>query len=302
MKPIKRPRKINWLIIHYRFSGFLAFLILFTGISYIIFQRYHLLKQKEKNDMSTILLTVEQNINQTIKNGYSTALSLALTINDKGTPEDFENISKKLIETNPNIDILQLIPNGIVKYSYPLKGNEGALNLNILEYPTSKKDALQAIATKKMYFTGPINLKQGGIGFIGRFPIFKQNKFWGFSTIIIELDKMIKASGIQNFDASKFYFQFSKTNANTNTEEFYLPNKEDFSNKNFQKIKIIDGNWKVYVINKNDFAVFYDVFPLAFFGILFSVLVGFFVALFFKKPSELQEIVKNQAAKIINSE
>ena len=114
MKPIKRPRKINWLIIHYRFSGFLAFLILFTGISYIIFQRYHLLKQKEKNDMSTILLTGEQNINQTIKNGYSTALSLALTINDKGTPEDFENISKKLIETNPNIDILQLIPNEII--------------------------------------------------------------------------------------------------------------------------------------------------------------------------------------------
>ena len=90
------------------------------------------------------------------------------------------------------------------------------------------------------------------------------------------------------------------SNAPVINSELNIDDKTTYNIK--ENIKIIDGNWKVYVINKNDFAVFYDVFPLAFFGILFSVLVGFFVALFFKKPSELQEIVKNQAAKIINSE
>lgn len=302
MKTMKRPKIINWLMIHYKFSGFLAFLLLFTTISYITFQRYHLLKEKERNDMSNILLTVEQNINQTIKNGYSTALSLALTINDDGTPVDFENISKKLMETNPNIDILQLVPGGIIKYVYPVEGNEKIINLNILTYSTTRNDALQAIKNKKIFFTGPVDLKQGGIGFIGRFPVFKQDKFWGFSTIIIKLDKMIQASGIHNFDASKYYFQFSKTNLETNKEEYYLSDKSNFSNKNFQRIKIIDGNWKVYIVNKNKFAAFYDILPLAFFGLLSSILFGVFIAISFKRPSELQRLIKNQATKIMNSE
>lgn len=302
MKHKKHPQAIQWLFSHYKISGFIAFALLLLGFSYILFQRYHILKENEKHEMSTILLNVEQNINQTIKNGYATALSLALTINDNGIPSDFENISQKLIETNPNIDILQLLPNGVVKYIQPLEGNEKALNINILEYPLTKIEALAALKSKKMYFSGPIELRQGGIGFIGRLPVFKQNRFWGFSAIIIRLDKMVKASGIENFDTSKYYFQFSKVNPKTGKKEFFLPNSSDFSDKDFQEIDILDGNWKVYIIHKNENTILHELFPLAIFVFLFSMLFGFFIGFIFKKPSELQEVVNFQEDKIFNSE
>jgi len=301
MKNKKRPQAILWFISHYKISGFIASVLLLIGISYILFQRYHILKENENREMAAILLTVEQNINQTIKNSYATTLSLALTINDNGNPVDFENISRKLIETNPNIDILQLLPKGIIKYIYPIEGNEKALNINVLEYPTTKQDAQTAIKSKKMFFSGPTKLRQGGIGFIGRLPVFKHDKFWGFSGIVIKLDKMVKVSGIQNFDASKYYFQFSKTNPKTGKENYYLPNKEGFLDKNFQRIKIIDGDWKVYIVNKNKYTVFYELAPLALLGILFSGVFGIFIGLILKKPSELQEVVTTQANKILKS-
>lgn len=302
MKNRKPSQATRWFFYHYKLSGFLAFILLLTGISYILFQRYHILKEEEKLEMSHILSTVEQNIDQTIKNGYATALSLALTINDQGVPTNFENISQKLVETNPNIDIFELLPNGIIKYVQPLKGNEEAMNINVLQHTFTKRDALAALKSKKMYFSGPVKLRQGGIGFIGRLPVFKQNKFWGFSAIIIRLDKMIKASGIENFDASKYDFQFSKVNEDTGITEYFLPKTTDFSNEIFQKISIADGNWNVYVIHKNKHTVLYELFPLGIIGISFSIVFGFFIGMILKKPSELEEVVSFQANKILKSE
>jgi sensor domain CHASE-containing protein len=31
-----------------------------------------------------------------------------------------------------------------------------------------------------MYFAGPLKLKQGGAGILGRLPVFQDNEFWAF--------------------------------------------------------------------------------------------------------------------------
>lgn len=48
-----------------------------------------------------------------------------------------------------------------------------------------------------MFFAGPFQLKQGGIAVIGRLPVYKNNKFWGFSAVIIKLETLLKQSGIK---------------------------------------------------------------------------------------------------------
>ena len=53
-----------------------------------------------------------------------------------------------------------------------------------------------------IYFAGPLKLKQGGYGVVGRLPIYKKNKFWGFSSIVIRLEKLIEISGIKSIDES----------------------------------------------------------------------------------------------------
>ena len=156
MQNSKRPQVILWFITHYKLSGFLTFLLLSIGTSLITYQRYHIIKENERREMASLLNVISQNIEQTLKNGYATALTLALTIDDKGNPIDFEGISEKILKTNTNIDIVQLVPDGIIKYSYPLKDNEDVIEAlaDRIEGRTSLHDVFNPLTNELMVGAG----------------------------------------------------------------------------------------------------------------------------------------------------
>lgn len=252
--------------------------------------------------MSNVLEIVHQNIEQLLKNSNTITLTLAMTINDEGEPKDFNKIGHQLVSSNNTIDAVQLVPNGVIKYIYPLKGNEAALNYDILNSNDVLQEAKKSILSKSIYFAGPLKLKQGGTAVIGRLPIFKNNKFWGFSVVIIKLETLIKNSGIKTIDKSKYYFQLSKINPSTGKEDFFLENKSDFSKKYFETILIPDGNWKLYIISTNKNSVLYQLFTSSILGLLLAIILGVWVYTILKKPAELQKLILNQAKKLINSE
>jgi len=252
--------------------------------------------------MSNIINVVQQNFEQILKTSYTTTLTLAMTVNDVGVPENFELIAPKLVYSNASIDAVQLVPNGVIKYVYPYEANEAAIGYDILNSPKVRVEALKSIQTKLIYFAGPLELKQGGIGVVGRLPIFKKNKFWGFSAVIIRLETLIKLSGIQSIDDSKYYFQFSKVNPTTHKEEFFLANKEAFSKKYFQTVTIPDGDWKLYLIARDKNALYKQIFTSGVLGFLLILISSLWVASIMKKPARLQKLVHEQSKKIHDSE
>jgi PAS domain S-box-containing protein len=298
----KHPKFIRWFLVRPKTTGFITFLFLSYVAGFIAWQQYKLIKEGEQREMNNILHVVHQNIEQSLKNCYTSTLTLALTINDKGLPENFDYVGKKLIETNANISTVQLVPNGIIKYIYPLKGNEAALNLNVLTAPNQKKEALKSIITQKLYFAGPLKLKQGGMGIIGRFPVFQNNKFWGFSAVIIKLETFLEASGIKDVDDSKYYFQFSKFNIEEQKEVFYLPIKTDLSKKYTISTSIPDGNWKLYLISKDNNYLYLQILIPGIIAVILAALFGILVFTLLKIPKELQSLVNTQATKLLNSE
>lgn len=301
-KESKSPRFSGWIFSNPKLTGFLLFIVLLSTISYIVSRRYHIIQDNEQREMSNILQVVQQNINQNLKNCYTTTLTLSLTLNDEGKPENFDFVGQKLVESNPFIDAVQLVPNGVIKYIYPLKGNESALNFDVINSKIHREEALLAIKKDKIYFAGPVELQQGGLGIIGRLPIYKNEKFWGFSAVLIRLETLLKASGINSIDDSKYYFQFSKINTETGKENFFLPNQENFNGKNFQVLSIPEGDWKIYLINKSKYGIIIDVLPSSVLGFLFSAFLSLFIFLLLKKPAELQRLVYDQATNLLNNE
>ncbi|EIA07346.1 PAS domain S-box protein [Flavobacterium frigoris] len=293
---------ISWFLTRPKIAGLIVSLVLCSVVIFVAFQRYQILKENKNNEMDTILSGVHQNIGQSLKNCYATTLTLALTINDEGKPQNFDEIAKQLLASNNSINSVQLVPNGIISYVYPMQGNEAAMGLNILKSKKLRKEALQSIANKKMYFAGPFQLKQGGEGIVGRFPVYHKDKFWGFSAVIIRLETLLKTSGIHAIDKSKYYFQLSKINPNTSKEEFFLPMKGNFSQKNYVSEYIPDGNWKIYLISKNPNDVYTHLMAPTILGFILALCFGVFIVLIFKKPAELQLLVNEQATKLINSE
>ncbi|UQD57109.1 PAS domain-containing protein [Flavobacterium sp. K5-23] len=292
----------SWFLTKPKTTGLLVFLILWIVVTFAVLQRYQVVKENEHIQMNSTLKVVQQNIEQSLRNSNTTALSLALTINDNGIPEDFEYYGKQLLESNHSIDVVQLVPKGIIKYIYPLSGNEAALNFNILKSPLHKKEAIKSIENQKMYFAGPLQLKQGGIGIVGRLPVYKKNVFWGFSGVVIKLETLLKNSGINEIDNSKYFFQFAKKNPLTLQEDFFLPAKTDFADNHYVSGMIPDGDWKIYLVSNNQYYLYSQVLPSAILGFILAILFGFFITVLLKKPAELQLLVNQQATKLLNSE
>ncbi|MES2829291.1 MAG: ATP-binding protein [Bacteroidota bacterium] len=253
-------------------------------------QRYRIIKENEHHEMINTLDIVRQNIEQAIKNSYTSTLSLSLTIDDKGVPQNFDKIAAKLIDSN--YQALQLVPNGIIKYVYPFKPNQQALGYNIFNgSPPNVARAYTAIASRKMYFIGPDKLWQGGTGIVGRLPIYLNNKFWGFSAVVIKLHNFLKVAGIDNKLDSKFYFQFSRLNVTTNSEEFFLEGSSSFSDHEFESITFPEGNWRLYLIAKDKLDIFYQLLYPFIFGIVLALFCSILIIELLKKPQQLQRMV-----------
>ncbi|SHG40761.1 PAS domain S-box-containing protein [Flavobacterium micromati] len=298
----KQNKFIKYFFNRPKTIGLFVFLFLSFIVAVLVFQQYKLTKENDKREMSSILNVVSQNLEKSLKNCYTTTLTLALTIDDQGKPKNFETIGKKIIESNANINTVQLVPQGIIKYIYPLKGNEAAINLNILTDPYLKNEALKSIATQKMYFAGPLKLKQGGIGIVGRFPVFEKNKFWGFSAVILNLDELLKSAGITSIDSTKHYFQFSKFDFDSKKETYFLNNDINLTKNYSVSTKIPDSDWKLYLVSKKQSYFNFQIIVQAIIGVFLSALFGFLITSLLQMPKKLQSLVKIQALKILNSE
>ncbi|HIB36619.1 CHASE domain-containing protein [Mesonia sp.] len=198
---IKENQHFNhWFYNHPYLLSAISFIVVFALAILIAQKDLTINKEKELQKSEEILDAVEVNINHILNSSYVTTLSLALTIDTEGNPQNFEQVAAKLYESNENIDGLELVPNGVVQYVYPYEENKGAIGLNILKYKYSQKEAYKAIESRKMYFAGPLRFKQGGFGIIGRLPVFVEDEFWGYSAVMIKLETFLEKSGINELE------------------------------------------------------------------------------------------------------
>ena len=292
----------NCLSVKPKTTGLIVFVLLNILTLYIVLQRYEIAKETKRNAMTTDLNALQENIEQTLKNCYTTTLSLALTIDDNGIPRDFETIGAQLLASNNDIVAVQLVPDGVIKYTYPLKGNEKAIGLDILKSKSLKVEALASILKRKMYFAGPIDLVQGGQGIVGRLPVYNNNEFWGFSAVILKLDQLLKNSIIQSLNSSDYRFQFSKKDPISKEEVFFLKEPIQLTNDNYVTATIPDGNWKLYLIDKHPNDVYSPLLILWLLGLMVSLGVAYITYLVAKKPAELEILIKKQATKLFKTE
>lgn len=292
----------NWLSAKPKTTAVIVFVILQIITFYILLQRYEFAKETKRNTMTTDLKVIQENIEQSLKNCYTTTLSLALTIDDNGVPHDFETIGAQLLAANNDIKAVQLVPDGVIKYTYPLEGNEKAIGLDILKSELLRDEALSSILKRKMYFAGPLELIQGGQGVVGRLPVYNNNRFWGFSAVILSLDKLLENSILNAKNGSAYYFQLSKINPITKKEVFFLKQKAELTNNNNVTTIIPDGDWKLYLIDKHPDNVIPPLVIAGLLGLLVSAWFAYLTYILVKKPAELEILIKQQATKLFKSE
>lgn len=255
-------------------TGIAVFIVTLVLTQYLTYKDYLLLKSSEKVEVKEQANLIEKKIVAGLSFAFSATKTLSYLERKYGIGDDFEEIAREIIHHNPNMDVLQLLEGGTIKYSFPFRDNEAIIGYDILADPLKTAEALKAIETQNLFFSGPFKLKQGGMGIVGRLPIFKNDKFWGFAAVVIRLETFFKIMDLELIDQSSFYVQFSKKNPETGIEEFFLPLNETEYTGFQHTLPIPLGDWLITVQLKESQAFNQNFFAFVLRSI-FSVILGF---------------------------
>ncbi|MBC7951029.1 MAG: PAS domain S-box protein [Rhodospirillaceae bacterium] len=115
---------------------------------------------------------------------------------------DFASFAEGLTATGiAGIRSLQLAPQAVVRYVYPLKGNESVIGHDLLKDPARRIAVLRTIDERLFVIAGPVPLLQGGNGLIARYPLFLgeagKDTFWGFATVVLNLEPILAEGGLE---------------------------------------------------------------------------------------------------------
>lgn len=282
--------------------GIVVFLAVLAITQYVAYQAYCLEKEKEEQDITQELNRVKDRLQTFLGHSLSATRTVAFWVERYEKLDDFDAIAKTILKSNPNIDAIQLTEQGVITHVYPLIGNEVVIGYDILADPKTRKEANYAIEKRELFFAGPFELKQGGLAVVGRLPIFKQNKFWGFSAVIIKFQTLLEASGIDSNTHEKYIYQLSKINPNTGKEDFFLPVTTEFDANDATSIDVPDGEWKLYVAHRKDSLAFQVAMKYALLGIILAIVSGLLVWYIAKQPAKLARLVVEKTNQLSTSE
>lgn len=130
-------------------------------------------------------------------------VSAIVTEPDMGQ-QRFAALASNLFEQESQLRNIAGAPDLVISLMYPMPGNEKAIGLDYRKNDAQRTAALRARDLRVPVLAGPVDLAQGGQGFIGRFPVFVKTagggeRFWGIVSVVVDVERLYKASGV--FDA-----------------------------------------------------------------------------------------------------
>ncbi len=136
------------------------------------------------------------------------ALKAFVISNRDFTAEDFTRFANSLKESVPGVMSLQLAPDAIVRFITNAEQNKKALGHDLLADEERRPAVIRSIHERSFIVAGPLDLLQGGHAIIARLPIFIKGyrgrtefeDFWGFATVLIDVDSLFESAGIEQIN------------------------------------------------------------------------------------------------------
>ena len=252
--------------------GLIVFIIL------LFFHKTMYEKHKQLNRIETtekyiyfqkdIANIVYSNIN--LLDGYKAFLSTQKDLSKENTESYLNELLKDKTDYIKNLTVLE---DTTIVMSYPSKGNEASIGVDLSKIDKQKENVLKVKASLKPIFQGPVKLVQGGTGFIIRIPIEREEKYWGQLSVVIDGDRFIKA--IEKIEKN-LNIQVAIVNISEGINTYIYGNEASINASSSKFDYDIDLlNWMIYINPKSPnsvkvpFIVFMILIPL-----LFSILAG----------------------------
>lgn len=197
-------------------------------------------REQEKEEKLKAVYAAESTISRVKSqlNRYLAESELVKNIIESGYDIDGEKFSilSQMMQDKQNvIEAHELAKDGIVSQIYPMKGNEEAMGLNMLEYPDRKKEANLAKTSGQYTIAGPFPLVQGGNGALLFDPVYVKDEagedtFWGFSILVLNWDHFMEEVETYKLEDASYQYLIWK-NGTEPGEKLTIAQSEKFSFK-----------------------------------------------------------------------
>ena len=190
--------------------------------------------------------------------------------------KSFATVSQLMRDETGVIEAHELAKDGVVNQAYPLKGNEEAIGLDMLQNPARVKEARLAKKSGKYTIAGPYELVQGGTGSLLFDPIYRtdengKKEFWGFSILVMNWEKFMKEIELEKLEEAGYYYQIWKKDL-YNGEKIVIAESKKLNTENSMRVKcsVPNDTWYFEIVPQEGWITFEQI--------LFGIIVGILVA------------------------
>ncbi|MDF1606670.1 EAL domain-containing protein [Hoeflea sp. YIM 152468] len=165
----------------------------------------------------------------------------------------FSRIAAGIVGKHSQLRNIAGAPDLVISLMYPFKGNEKAIGLDYRQNEKQRDTALQAIYSRELVLAGPVNLLQGGQGFIGRFPVFidgagGESRLWGLVSAVVDVERLYEESGLLSPDLPISIAIVGDSSTGKDGEVFFGSETILDADPVVSQVSLPNGSWKIAAI------------------------------------------------------
>ena len=207
-------------------------------------------------EVSLIRAKLEGNINGNIQ--LVRGLVSTISTEPHMDQQRFSALVRNLFEEQSQLRSVAAAPDLVVAMTYPLEGNERAIGLDYRTNEAQREAVLRARDTGKLVLAGPVDLVQGGRGFVGRFPVYIDtpdgNTFWGVVSAVVDVGRLYAESGLIDPNLGLDVSITGKDSTGSTGTRFF---GEDLSEQSPVLAEVIlpSGSWEIAAVPKGGWSM-----------------------------------------------
>lgn len=131
-------------------------------------------------------------------------ISSSIAVEGGITDDKLHALASELLRRSDLVRNFAVAPGNVVRYVFPVKGNERAIGLDYATNAAQWPSVERMMRERALVMAGPVELVQGGLGVIGRTPIYVRDpdggpdarRYWGLTSTVIDFEKLLARTPI----------------------------------------------------------------------------------------------------------
>lgn len=212
---------------------------------------------KAKAQVTSKLANLRTQLEGEVRSTFAVTDGIAQLLRLDGgiSSEHFEGMSRQAIASQPHIHHIALAPNDVVRDVFPREGNEKVMGMDYRKVPDQYGALLWSREHEASLLAGPVELVQGGRGFIYRRPVFVKNSsgdevYWGNASVVSDVFQLLDAGGV-NMASNLQVALRGKDGLGADGGTFFGNSKIFHGEAVTTDVEVPGGTWQVAALPKN---------------------------------------------------